>query len=109
MTWLWERVVYGVPWALQAGAGVVLAVPLVVLAGRLFGLRRAAALAGVLGVILAAFAQARRARQAGWADRDAKEQRDAQAAIDLARSTRARSAERADGGRLHDDDGWRRD
>jgi len=109
MSRLWEMLVYGSPWWLQAAGGGLLAVPVLVLVARLFGLRQAGAVALGFGAVLAAFAHGRQARQQGWAERDAKGKRDAHAAIDLARVTRARSGERDGGERLHDDDGWRRD
>ncbi|OYY86516.1 MAG: hypothetical protein B7Y61_06355 [Rhizobiales bacterium 35-66-30] len=68
---------------------------------------RAALAVGIAGLI---FIAGRRGAQQGWTDREAKGDRDAQRAIDVARDARA-DAEwgSRDAGRLRDDDGWRRD
>ena len=93
---------YGVPsWLWTGVAGVA-----VQSVARVLGVRGAMMAAALTAVLLAY----RRGAQAGWTDRQAKREHDAQAAVDQADAAR-RAAERDadDPRRLRDSDGWRRD
>jgi len=99
---LGQWLAYGVPWWLWAG----LAGAAVLALARVLGVRVALAAAALAAVLLAY----RRGAQAGWTDRQAKGERDAQAAVDQADAARRAAEHDADDpGRLRHSDGWRRD
>ncbi len=101
MTALGLWLAYGVPWWIWAGVAGLAALAL----AHFVGVRLALVFAA-LATVLVAY---RRGAQAGWQQHRTKEERDGQAAVDLAARAR-RAAERRDDDpvRLRDDDGWRR-
>lgn len=102
---------YAVPWwvwtlpALAAVAAIV--IPLV----RIVGLSRALQIGGAVAAFLGGLIMIRRARQEGWNAREAKGERDAQAAMEEAERVRRDAMDRFTSrpDRLRDDDGHRRD
>lgn len=106
MNWL----TYGLGWQwlalVAAGLLVAVAIPAVRVLGLSAGLRGVAAIGAVMVLLL----HGRKQRQQGWKDAQEQGKRNAENAIEKARTARADADRRnSDVERLREDDGWRRD
>ncbi len=102
--------VYAVDWRIWAALAVLVLIGGWFLAARFLGASAANQIIAAAGSMFAALLYARRARQRGWEDAHEQGKKDAEQAIERARSARADAARRdADPERLREDDGFRRD
>lgn len=102
--------VYAVDWRIWAALAVLALIGGWFLAARFLGVKAANQIVAAAGSFFAALLYVRRARQRGWDDAHEQGKKDADAAIDRARSARLDAVRRdADPERLREDDGFRRD
>lgn len=92
MTRISEALVYGIAWEALAAFLAPIVVALAVVLARVVGIRRALEIAAAVGAGLGALLMLRRSRQQGWADREARLERDTAAAIDTYRDIQNETA-----------------
>lgn len=110
MDWVWDAIIYSVPWWVWATVAVVLLTVLLFWVRAVGGLRNALVIVGGVSLAVAAGIISIKGRQQGALDQQQKDQKNADRTLDRAHSARDRARERdssPDG--LRDDDGFRRD
>lgn len=110
MGWLWDFLVYSIPWWVWLWVALLAIGLFLVWARSVGGIKNALMIAGGVALAVTAGLLTLKGRQQGARDQQQKEQRNADKTLDAAHKARARARDDlADPSRLRDDDGFRRD